>query len=232
MARILIAEDDPLISSFIEKGLRARGYATHVACDGHDATQLSLSDGFDLMILDMALPGREGFRVLQELRAAGRRLPVIVLTGRPELRDAVQSLDDGADDYMTKPFRFEELLARVRARLRTPRTVEVSVLEVATVRLDLLARRASVAGRAVDLTAREFALLELFMRHPDQVLSRSQILSHVWGYTAEPGTNVINVYVAMLRKKLGVDVIESVRGVGYCMRSHGRRALLAPDHEP
>jgi DNA-binding response OmpR family regulator len=222
MPRILIAEDDHLISSFIEKGLRARGYSTHVVDDGEEATRLSLSDGFDLLILDMALPGREGFRVLQRIRAEGRRLPVVVLTGRPDLRDAVQSLDDGADDYMTKPFRFEELLARIRARLRTPRTAEVAILDVAGVRLEVLARRAVVGGRVIELTAREFALLELLMRHHDQVLTRSQILSHVWGYSDEPGTNVVNVYIAALRKKLGADVIESVRGIGYCMRT--RRA--------
>ena len=161
MPRILIAEDDHLISSFIEKGLRARGYSTHVVDDGEEATRLSLSDGFDLLILDMALPGREGFRVLQRIRAEGRRLPVVVLTGRPDLRDAVQSLDDGADDYMTKPFRFEELLARIRARLRTPRTAEIAILDVAGVRLEVLARRAVVDGRVIELTAREFALLEL-----------------------------------------------------------------------
>ena len=218
MPRILIAEDDNLISSFIEKGLRARGYATHVVEDGEEATQLSLSDGFDLLILDMALPGREGFRVLQRLRAEGRRMPVVVLTGRPEFRDAVQCLDDGADDYMTKPFRFEELLARIRVRLRAPRTAEVTELAVGGVRLDVLGRRATVNGRRIDLTAREFALLELLMRHHDQVLSRSQILSHVWGYTAEPGTNVVNVYVSALRKKLGGGFVESVRGVGYRMR--------------
>jgi DNA-binding response OmpR family regulator len=219
MPRILIAEDDALISSFIEKGLRARGYSTQVVEDGQEATRLGLSEAFDLLILDMALPGRDGFEVLQRMRAKGQRLPVIVLTGRPELRDAVQCLDDGADDYMTKPFRFEELLARVRARLRAPRTPELTVLEVGDVRLDLRSRRATVDGRVIDLTAREFALLELFMHNHDQVLSRSQILSHVWGYTAEPGTNVVNVYVSALRKKLGSDTIESLRGIGYCMRS-------------
>jgi DNA-binding response OmpR family regulator len=221
MPRILIAEDDALISSFIEKGLRARGYSTQIVDDGEEATRLGLSEAFDLLILDMALPGREGFQVLQRMRAEGQRMPVIVLTGRPELRDAVQCLDDGADDYMTKPFRFEELLARVRARLRAPRTAEVAVLEVGGVRLDVRARRATVNGRVIDLTAREFALLELLMHNHDQVLTRSQILSHVWGYTAEPGTNVVNVYVSALRKKLGSDSIESVRGIGYCMR--GRR---------
>jgi DNA-binding response OmpR family regulator len=131
----------------------------------------------------------------------------------------VQCLDDGADDYMTKPFRFEELLARIRVRLRAPRTAEVAVLEVGDVRLDVRSRRATVNGRVIDLTAREFALLELMMHNHDQVLTRSQILSHVWGYTAEPGTNVVNVYVSALRKKLGSDAIESVRGIGYCMRS-------------
>ena len=230
MSRILIAEDDPLISSFIERGLRAVGYSTHVVDDGEEAMALSLSGNFDLMILDMALPGREGFRVLQALRARGRRIPVVVLTGRPELRDAVQCLDDGADDYMTKPFRFEELLARLRARLRPPRTAQVSVLEVDDVRLDILARRATVNGRIIELTAREFAVLELLMRHRDQVLTRPQILSHVWGYVSEPGTNVVNVYVGVLRKKLGGDVIESVRGVGYCMRS--RQQARARDNEP
>jgi DNA-binding response OmpR family regulator len=227
MPRILIAEDDALISSFIEKGLRARGYSTHVVDDGEEATRLGLSEAFDLLILDMALPGREGAEVLQRMRSEGRRMPVIVLTGRPELRDVVQCLDDGADDYMTKPFRFEELLARVRARLRAPRTPEAAVLEVGSVRLDVLARRATVDGRVIDLTAREFSLLELFMHNHDQVLTRSQILSHVWGYTAEPGTNVVNVYVGALRKKLGTDVIESVRGIGYCMRS--RRTAASTD---
>ena len=144
------------------------------------------------------------------------------MTGHPAERDVVHCLDDGADDYMTKPFRFEELLARIRARLRPPRTAQVSVLEVDDVQLDILGRRATVDGRVIDLTAREFALLELLMRHPDQVLTRPQILSQVWGYVAEPGTNVVNVYVAVLRKKLGGDVIESVRGVGYCMRSRRR----------
>jgi DNA-binding response OmpR family regulator len=191
-----------------------------VAEDGEQATQLSMSDGFDLLILDMALPEREGFQVLQELRRRGKKVPVVVLTGRPELRDAVSCLDVGADDYMTKPFRFEELLARVRARLRSPGTEEPTVLEAGQVQLDVRTRRAQVDGREVALTAREYRLLEVFLRHPDQVLSRDQLLSHVWGYSAEPGTNVVNVYVGALRKKLGDDVIESVRGVGYRFRAN------------
>jgi DNA-binding response OmpR family regulator len=218
VARILIAEDDPLISAFLEKGLRANGYATIVADDGARAGELSLTDGFELLILDLALPEREGFQVLQELRRRGRNVPVLVLTGRPEMRDAVACLDVGADDYMTKPFRFEELLARVRVRLRAPGTEQPTVLEVGSVQLDLRTRRVRVSGHEVALTPREYRLLEVLMRHPDQVLSRDQLLAHAWGYAAEPGTNVVNVYVSALRKKLGEDAIEAVRGVGYRLR--------------
>jgi two-component system copper resistance phosphate regulon response regulator CusR len=219
MARILIAEDDPLISSFLEKGLRASGYTTTVVDDGERATSLALTGGFDLLILDMALPKREGFEVLQEMRREGKATPVIVLTGRPEMRDVVSILDVGADDYMTKPFRFEELLARVRARLRAHGTEEVTVLNSGGVRLDLRTRRATVGDNEVDLTAREFALLETFMRHPGQVLSREQLLSHVWGYFFDPGTNLVNVYVSSLRQKLGDHVIQTVRGAGYRLRT-------------
>jgi DNA-binding response OmpR family regulator len=217
VARILIAEDDPLISSFIEKGLRAHGFATFVADDGEHAERLSLTEEFDLMILDMGLPEREGFHVLQELRARGNRLPVLVLTGRSE-RDVVMCLEAGADDYMKKPFEFEELLARVRTRLRSAATEETHVLHVGDVRLDLRTRRATVGDRTVELTAREFSLLEMLLRHADQVLSRGQLLSHVWGYSFDPTTNLVNVYINSLRKKLGADVIETVRGIGYRLR--------------
>jgi two-component system, OmpR family, response regulator len=217
VARILIAEDDPLIGSFIEKGLRAAGFSTFLADDGEKAQSLSLTDEFDLMILDMGLPGREGFHVLQELRARGKTLPVVVLTGRRE-RDAVACLEAGADDYMKKPFAFEELLARVRTRLRSPGTEQAQVLGAGEVRLDVRTRRATIGDGTVDLTAREFALLETFVRHADQVLSREQLLSHVWGFSFDPTTNLVNVYVNSLRKKLGHDVIETVRGVGYRFR--------------
>jgi DNA-binding response OmpR family regulator len=217
VARILIAEDDPLIGSFIEKGLRAAGFSTFLADDGEKAQGLSLTDEFDLMILDMGLPGREGFHVLQELRARGKTLPVLVLTGRRE-RDAVACLEAGADDYMKKPFAFEELLARVRTRLRSSGTEQPQVLSAGGVRLDLKTRRASKDERTVELTAREFALLETFLRHRDQVLSREQLLSHVWGYSFDPTTNLVNVYVNSLRNKLGADIIETVRGVGYRFR--------------
>jgi DNA-binding response OmpR family regulator len=217
MARILIAEDDPLVSAFIEKGLRANGFTTFLADDGEKAERMGLTDEFDLLILDMGLPGREGFHVLQELRSRGKTLPVLVLTGRPE-RDAVACLEAGADDYMRKPFAFEELLARVRTRLRHAGTQESHVLNAGDVRLDLKTRRATVNDTTVDLTAREFLLLETLLRHADQVLSREQLLSHVWGYSFDPTTNLVNVYVNSLRKKLGADVVETVRGVGYRMR--------------
>jgi DNA-binding response OmpR family regulator len=217
VARILIAEDDPLIGSFIEKGLRSAGFSTFLADDGEKAQALCLTDEFDLMVLDMGLPGREGFHVLQEVRARGKTLPIIVLTGRRE-RDAVECLEAGADDYMKKPFHFEELLARVRTRLRDPGTDQQHVLSAGDVRLDLMTRRATVGERTVELTAREFALLETFLRHADQVLSREQLLSHVWGFSFDPTTNLVNVYVNVLRKKLGEEVIETVRGVGYRLR--------------
>jgi DNA-binding response OmpR family regulator len=217
VARILIAEDDPHIASFVDKGLRASGFTTFVADDGERAQNLWASDEFDLVILDMGLPGREGLRVLQELRARGNRTPVLVLTGRSD-RDVVACLEAGADDYMRKPFHFDELLARVRTRLRTSGTEEQHVLSAGDVRLDLMTRRATVGDRTVDLTAREFSLLETLLRHADQVLSREQLLSQVWGYFFDPGTNLVNVYVNALRKKLGPDTIETVRGVGYRLR--------------
>lgn len=214
MARILIAEDDPLISAFLEKGFRANGFSTLVADDGEQALSLGLTDEFDLLLLDIGLPQKEGFHVLQELRARGKTIPVVVLTGRSE-RDVVACLEAGADDYMRKPFRLEELLARVRARLRTRGSKEAQVLKAGDVRLDLKTRRATVGDRTVQLTAREFALLETLLCHADQVLSREQLLSHVWGYYFDSTTNLVNVYVNSLRKKLGPDAIETVRGVGY-----------------
>jgi two-component system, OmpR family, response regulator len=212
--RILIAEDDPLIGSFLEKGFRANGFTTFLTGDGEQAQALGLSDEFDLLLLDMGLNSRDGFHVLQELRMRGKTLPILVLTGRRE-RDVVMCLEGGADDYMTKPFHFDELLARVKTRLRTMGTQEADVLSAGEVRLDLKTRRASVGDKAVDLTAREFALLETLIRHADNVLSREQLLSHVWGYSFDPTTNLVNVYVNSLRKKLGADIIQTVRGVGY-----------------
>jgi DNA-binding response OmpR family regulator len=166
----------------------------------------------------MGLPQREGFQVLQDLRSRGKKIPVLVLTGRSE-RDVVMCLKAGADDYMRKPFHFDELLARVQTRLRTTGTAETNVLKAGKVKVDLRARRTTVNGRSVDLTAREFALLETLLRHAGQVLSRGQLLSNVWGYSFDPTSNVVDVYVNSLRKKLGDNVIETVRGAGYRLQT-------------
>lgn len=215
MNRLLVAEDEPRIAAFLEKGLKANGFAVTVVDDGDDALHLADSDDFDLLILDVGLPGRDGFAILRELRARGRRLPVIILTARDSVEDTVAGLEGGADDYVPKPFRFDELLARVRVRLRTDRTPELTVLTVGAASLDLRTRRLTVEGRTVELTAREFALAEMFFRHPGQVLSREQLLSNVWGYDYDPGSNVVEVYVRYLRQKLGEGRIETVRGMGY-----------------
>jgi two-component system, OmpR family, response regulator len=219
MSRILIAEDEPRLSSFLEKGLRAAGYSTTVCDDGLRAAGLARDDEFDLLILDIGLPGQDGFAVLRTIRARGEKLPVLILTARDEITDTVTGLDSGADDYVTKPFVFEELLARVRARLRAPEVGD-SALELhgGGVRLDVRTRRAEVDGDEVELTAKEFTLLETFLRHPGQVLSREQLLSHVWGYDFDPGSNVVDVYVGYLRRKLGSERFETVRGMGYRLR--------------
>jgi DNA-binding response OmpR family regulator len=213
--RILIAEDEPRLASFLEKGLRSNGFVTTRAEDGDRASLLARDDDFDLLVLDLGLPGKDGTDVLRELRASGQRMPVIILTARDDVGDKVGGLEGGADDYVTKPFRFEELLARVRARLRDERTVERTVLRAGAIVLDLRTRRASTDGHTVDLTAREFTMLEVLIRHAGQVLSREQLLSHVWGYDYDPGSNVVDVYVGYLRKKLGSESIETVRGMGY-----------------
>jgi DNA-binding response OmpR family regulator len=215
MNRILIAEDEPRLASFLEKGLRSNGFVTAVAHDGAKASRLARDGDFDLLVLDLGLPVKDGTEVLRDLRASGERMPVIILTARDDVSDKVSGLEGGADDYVTKPFRFEELLARVRARLRNERTVERTVLRAGDIVLDLRTRRASVDGLTVDLTAREFTLLEVLIRHAGQVLSREQLLSHVWGYDYDPGSNVVDVYVGYLRRKLGAEAIETARGMGY-----------------
>lgn len=214
-ARILIAEDERGISSFLESGLRAAGFAATVVEDGSSALSRVRTDEFDLLVLDLGLPTRDGLSVLEELRRDGNSMPVIILTARSDLDDTVAGLDLGADDYVTKPFRFEELLARIRARLRGGGSVEEHELRAGDAVLDLLRRRARVEERDVELSAREFALAEVFFRNPGQVLSREQLLSLVWGYDRDPGSNVVDVYVGYLRKKLGDGLIETVRGMGY-----------------
>ena len=215
MARILIAEDEERISAFIKNGLTANGYAVSVAADGVTALDYASTGEFDLVILDVGLPGMDGFEVLRKLRAANNPIAVIILTARDSVADTVSGLEGGADDYMPKPFRFEELLARVRRRLATERAPELTVLSHGGLQLDLRTRQAEVNGRTIDLSAREFALAETFLRHPGQVLSREQLLSHVWGYDFDPGSNIVEVYVRALRKKLGDGAVETVRGMGY-----------------
>jgi DNA-binding response OmpR family regulator len=213
--RVLIVEDEPRIASFLEKGLRAAGYVTTVVTDGVAAVGYARGDEVDLVILDLGLPGQDGLSVLAQLRARGERMPVIVLTARDAVPDRVAGLDQGADDYLTKPFSFEELLARVRARLRDRGQPAPTVLEVGELRLDLIRRTASVAGREAELTAREFLLAETLARHPGQVLSREQLLDRVWGLAHDPGSNVVDVYIGYLRRKLSPELIQTVRGMGY-----------------
>jgi two-component system response regulator QseB len=219
MSRILIAEDEPRLAAFLEKGLRAQGFVTTVVADGEAASALAHDDEFDLLVLDLGLPGKPGAEVLRDLRRSGQRMPVLILTARDDLDTTVAGLEGGADDYVTKPFRFEELLARIRARLREQPAAEQTVLEAGGLTLDMRARRASVEGRTIELSAREYTMLEVLMRHAGQVLSREQLLSHVWGYDHDPGSNVVDVYIGYLRKKLGPDVIETARGMGYRLRS-------------
>ena len=215
MSRILVAEDEGRIASFVEKGLAAAGFPVTVTADGPTALAYAQSGQFDLMILDIGLPGVDGFDILQTLRGEANPIAVIVLTARDSAADTLRGLEGGADDYMSKPFRFDELLARVRLRLKGGQPGPVGSLQVRGLELDLKTRRISVDGRLCDLSAREFALAEEFMRHPDQVLSREQLLSRVWGLDFDPGSNVVEVYVRYLRAKIGADRIETVRGMGY-----------------
>jgi DNA-binding response OmpR family regulator len=218
MTRILIAEDEERISSFVDKGLRAAGYSTVVVVSGSDALEVALGGGCDLVLLDIGLPGIDGIEVLRRLRERNTTLPVIMLTARTTVSDTVAGLDGGANDYIPKPFKFDELLARIRLRLRDAGKKAVTTISRGEIELDLLTRRATVGSRVVDLSAREFALAEEFLAHPDQVLSREQLLSRVWGLDFDPGSNVVDVYVRYLRGKFGTDAIETVRGMGYRLR--------------
>jgi DNA-binding response OmpR family regulator len=222
VARILIVEDEERIASFVSKGLSADGHRTTVAGDGRVGLDHALSGEFDLMVLDIGLPGMDGFSVLDHLRSQGSRLPVIVLTARDSVGDTVSALEGGADDYMPKPFRFAELLARIRLRLRQSgegSATRNDVLEAGAVRLDVRTRRATIGTRELDLSAREFALAETLMLNAGQVLSREQLLDQVWGFDFDPGSNVVDVYVGYLRKKFGAEAIATIRGMGYRFNS-------------
>jgi len=221
MSQILIAEDESRIASFIAKGLRANGFLSTIASDAEEILDLAISNSFDLLILDLGLPGKDGLEVLEEIRGQGGNLAVIILTARNDINDKVAALEGGADDYMTKPFRFEELLARIKLRLRNDQPSQgrkEMILKAGNVLLDLRTRKAKVNGDVVDLPSREFTLAETLFRHPEHVMSREQLLVRVWGYDYDPGSNIVDVYIGYLRKKIGSELIETVRGMGYRLR--------------
>lgn len=213
MTRILVVDDEPHILALVTRGLAADGYETVTADDGPEAVERAVEGDIDLVILDVGLPTMDGFDVLRTLRSRGIGVPVIMLTARSATADTVEGLDAGASDYVAKPFSVAELRARVRSRLRE--RGEAPVLSRGDVALDLRSRRASVGGRDVDLSAREFALAEYFLRHAGDVHSRETLLSRVWGLDFDPGSNVVDVYVRYLRAKIGADYIVTVRGEGY-----------------
>ena len=218
MTSILVVEDEPGISSFVAKGLTSAGYNVTVVDKGAEAISGALGGDYSLIVLDIGLPDMDGFEVLEQIRGQGATLPIIVLTARSSVEDTVSGLEQGADDYMAKPFRFEELLARIRLRLRTATSDDPSnmvQINVGGLHLDLRTRCATIDGEPVELSAREFTMLQAFMEHPDQVLSRSQLLDMVWGYDFDPGSNVVDVYVRYLRRKIGSERIVTVRGMGY-----------------
>lgn len=220
MSTILIIEDEARIAGFVAKGLKSAGFTSHTTASGIEGATLAVHGNFDLVILDVGLPDIDGFEVLERIRGQGMAVPVIMLTARSSVADRVAGLEGGADDYMPKPFSFEELLARIRLRLRaeSPQgggAQSVTQLSHNGLVLDFRTRKAQVDGEWIDLSAREFTLAETFLRNPGQVLSREQLLSNVWGFDFDPGSNVVDVYVRYLRGKLGKERFETVRGMGY-----------------
>ncbi len=223
LMRVLIVEDEPGIVRMLERGLAAHGYQSIIADNGEDGARLATDDTVDLVLLDIMLPGLDGHQVLKRIRARRPELPVLMLTARDELQSKVGAFDLGADDYLTKPFAFEELLARVRALGRRSDQALSSRIEIGDLVIDLHSRRVWRGERQIELSSREFALLEYFMSHPGQVLSRQQILSAVWDYAFDPGSNVVDVYVRYLRRKIDLpgksSPISTVRGTGYRLES-------------
>ena len=220
--RILVIEDEAKVASFIRRGLEAEGYRVDIAPDGEAGLTQAFDHQYDLIVLDVMLPKRDGLDVLREMRKHKLHVPVLMLTARDTVADKVAGLDRGADDYLTKPFAFEELLARMRALLRRGGPLSPSTLSVANLKLDLVSRQVTRAGTRIALTAKEFALLEFFLRHPGRVLSRALIAQHVWGVDFDTFTNVIDVYVNYLRKKIEAGfptkLLHTVRGVGYVIK--------------
>jgi DNA-binding response OmpR family regulator len=217
----LVVEDEERIASFLAKGLAAHNYVVEWAKTGQEGLQLGIAPEISLVILDLKLPDLDGLDVLAGLRARGAAVPVLILSARGQVGDRVRGLNLGADDYLTKPFAFEELLARVRARLRPGPAAPAGVVGAGSVRLNLVTREATADGRKVNLSAREFALLRAFVGHPRQTLSRQELLSMAWGIDFDPHSNQVDVYVGYLRRKLGEPTIETVRGAGYRLRTDG-----------
>jgi heavy metal response regulator len=223
LMRILVVEDEIKVASFIKRGLEEEGYAVDLAADGREGLLMASDGVHDLIILDINLPGLDGLGVLKELRKAGVKTPVLLLTVRATIEDKVLGLDIGADDYLTKPFSFQELLARIRALLRRRAEPEPAILQVGDLTLDPAMRLVRRGGHKIELTAKEYALLAYFMRHPGRVLTRTMIAEHVWDYDFDTMTNIIDVYVNHLRRKIDADrhpkLIQTVRGVGYVMQA-------------
>ena len=219
MKQILIVEDEARIAAFIAKGLKAKGYTTTIAEDASTALAMPLNYQFDLALLDLGLPGQDGLEVLETWRGQGLNFPVIILTARDDVMDKVTGLKGGADDYVTKPFSFAELLARIEVRLKNSNNAQQKPgkmqIQRGNMTLDLRTRKVSVGEHEIELPAREFTMAEVFFRHPGQVMTRQQLLDLVWGYDYDPGSNIVDVYVGYLRKKLGNEAIETVRGMGY-----------------
>jgi DNA-binding response OmpR family regulator len=213
--RILIVEDEQRIASFVAKGLKAEGFTPTVVDDGVVGLDYALTGEFDLVVLDIGLPSLDGFTILQRVSSERPAMPIIVLTARDSVTDTVAALEGGAADFMSKPFKFAELLARIRLRLRPLGDAAPDELVAGDVTVDLRSRRAYVGDKEVELSARELALAEVLIRHQGQVLSREQLLSLVWGYDFDPGSNIVDVYVGYLRKKLGTGLVTTVRGLGY-----------------
>ncbi len=220
--KLLVVEDEARIAAFLEKGLTAHGYAVEWASTGTEALRLGVAPGIALVILDLKLPDLDGLEVLAGLRERGAMVPVLILSARGQVDDRVRGLDLGADDYLAKPFAFGELLARIRARLRA--AGGAGVLRAGGIYLDVLTREVTAGGRTVSLSDREFALLRAFISHPRQILSRRELLAMAWDMDFDPQTNLVDVYVGYLRRKLGETMIETVRGAGYRLRTDGRLA--------
>jgi two-component system OmpR family response regulator len=230
--RFLVVEDETKMAALLRRGLEEEGYAVDIASTGTEGLWAATENPYDAILLDVMLPELDGFEVCRQLRARGRWAPVLMLTARDDVRDRVQGLDAGADDYLVKPFSFSELLARLRALIRRGARERPAVLSVSDLALDPATRRVNRGGTEIALTAREFALLEMFLRHPGEVLSRTRILEHVWDFAFDGDSNVVDVYVRYLREKVdrpfGRDSIETIRGMGYRLRGEDSDAAADP----